>query len=77
MGLVLLTSEGCVNTTTMRAHLDDALRSLGQSADYQVLDLATLPDADARRGYPTPTLLHVNRDVFGLPEPQPPFPEPT
>jgi hypothetical protein len=45
--------------------------------NYAVVDLDTLPDTDARRGYPTPTLLYANRDVFDLPEPKPPFPEPT
>ena len=28
-GLVFLTREGCVNTETMRARLDDALKSMG------------------------------------------------
>lgn len=76
MGLVFLTREGCTTTATMRANLDDALRSLGRASEYQVLDLDTLPEADARRGYPTPTLLYANRDVFGMAEPKPPFPEP-
>ena len=66
----------CVNTTTMRANLDDALRSLEQPSEYQVVDLDTLPDGDVRRGYPTPTVLVANRDLFGMAEPQPPFPTP-
>ena len=75
--LVLLTRGGCANTGTLRANLDDALRSLGSTFTYEVVDLDTLPEADARRGYPTPTLLHDNRDVFDLPAPRQPFPEPT
>jgi hypothetical protein len=50
---------------------------MGSTLKYEVLDLDTLPDTDARRGYPTPTLLYESRDVFGLPEPQPSLPEPT
>lgn len=75
--LVFLTRGGCVNTDTMRARLDEALRSMRSTLEYAVVDLDTLAETDARRGYPTPTLLYGNRDVFGLPEPQPPLPEPT
>jgi hypothetical protein len=75
--LVFLTREGCVNTQTMRTHLGDALRVLAWPVDYQVLDLATLADTDVRKGYPTPTLLFANRDLFGMPEPRRPLPEPT
>lgn len=74
--LVLLTREGCVNTTTLRANLDDALRSM-PGVRYELVDLAVVPEDDVRRGYPTPTLLYAKRDVFGLPEPRPPLPEPT
>lgn len=50
---------------------------MGLPLTYQVLDLASLPASDSRLGYPTPTLLYANRDLFGMPEPTPPFPEPT
>jgi hypothetical protein len=75
--LSFLTREGCTNTAVMRGRLDEALGRLGLSSRYQVIDLATLPATDPRRGYPTPTLLRSGRDLFGMPEPQPPFPEPT
>ena len=75
--LVLLTRGDCVATETMRARLDDAVRAMGSTFEYQVLDLDAVPESDPRRGYPTPTLLYGNRDVFDLPVPQPPFPEPT
>jgi hypothetical protein len=42
-----------------------------------VVDLGTLPDTDARGGYGTPTVLHKNRDLFGMPEPPIPHPEAT
>ena len=60
----------------MRRHLDEALKALGASPTYQTIDLDDLPDTDLRRGYPTPTVLYGNRDLFGMPEPQPPLPEP-
>ena len=75
--LVFLTRGGCVNTTTMRANLDEALGSLSLPIDYQFVDLATLAPSDPRVGYPTPTLLYRNRDLFGMSVPAPPFPEPT
>lgn len=75
--LVLVTRGGCVNTDTMRERLDDALKSMSSTLTYAVVDLDTLAETDARRGYPTPTLPYENTDVFGLPEPRPPWPEPT
>jgi hypothetical protein len=75
--LVLLSRDGCVNTATMRDNVEDVLRTMGLPADYKVVDQASLLATDARRGYPTPTLLYANRDVFGLAEPRPPYPEPS
>ena len=75
--LVFLTRDGCMTSDVVRARLDEALRALGRPSAYTVIDLATLPSTDARTAYPTPTILYMNRDVFGSPEPKPPFPEPT
>lgn len=75
--LVFLTRSGCVNSDRMRANLNAALQALHRPADYQVIDEAALPKTDPRSAYPTPTLLYANRDLFGIPEPTPPFPEPT
>ena len=75
--LVFLTRGGCVNTATMKTNLDDALRLSGRPSEYQVIDLDSLPDGDVRRGYPTPTVLVSNRDLFGMAELQPPFATPT
>jgi hypothetical protein len=75
--LVFLTRDGCANTPIMRANLDVALRSLGLQPSYQVLDLAGVPEVDARRGYPTPTLLYAGKDLFGMEQSTPPYPEPT
>ena len=73
----LLTRSGCVYTAELRGNFDQALRASGLSTDYQFIDLDTLPKSDVRRGYPTPTLLFKGHDIFGLPVPVPPLPEPT
>ena len=75
--LVFITRNGCVNTPDMFNNLDDALRSLNLALDYQVVSLGRLPQSDPRTGYPTPTVLYRGRDLFGLPKPTSPFPEPT
>ncbi len=67
--LVFLTRDGCVNTPLMRGRLDEALKSLALSSDYTVIDSDALPKTDPRGGYPTPTVLYQNRDLFGMPEP--------
>ena len=74
--LVFLTRDGCVNTPDMVNNLDDALKAMGWPTDYQYLDIGKLPAKDARTGYPTPTVLWKGHDVFGMPVPTPPFPEP-
>jgi hypothetical protein len=76
-GLVFLTRAGCVNTTVMRRSLDAALKALGLAASYEVVNQDRLPETDVRRGYPTPTLLSADRDIFGMSVPKPPLPAPT
>jgi hypothetical protein len=75
--LVFLTRDGCALSAKMRESLDLALRAMNRTDGYDVIDQGTLARSDARIGYGTPTLLYDGRDVFGLPEPRPPFPEPT
>jgi hypothetical protein len=75
--LVILTREGCANSPLMRERVDGALRALNLPKDYQVINIATLAATDPRSGYPTPTVLYGDRDLFGMPEPTPPYPEPT
>jgi hypothetical protein len=74
--LVFLTRDGCVNTPDMVNNLDDSLNALHWPKDYQYIDIGKLPRADARTGYPTPTLLWKGNDLFGMPVPTRPFPEP-
>ena len=73
--LVFLPRDGCVNSPDMVHSLDDALKSLRWARDYQYIDIGKLPQKDARTGYPTPTLLWKNTDIFGMTVPTPPFPE--
>ena len=75
--LVFLTRAECVQTDLMRERLDAALVKAGWLPTYQVLDLNSLDTQDSRNGYPTPTLLYRDRDLYGMPAPVPPFPEPT
>lgn len=75
--LILLTRDGCAMSAGLRDNLDLALRQLKISMSYQVIDEAGLAPTDARSAYPTPTILYAGRDLFGLSEPTPPFPEPT
>ena len=74
---VFLTRAGCVNTSTMRARLDEALERLGWPGGYAVIDADTLTPSDPRGGYGTPTVLYAGRDLFGMPEPGTPHPAPT
>ena len=75
--LVFLTRDGCVNTPEMVNHLDDALKALGLNTDYKYIDIGTLPKSDARTGYPTPTVLWMGKDIYGMPVPVAPFPDPS
>lgn len=72
-----LTRQGCVNTAIMQRNLDEAVSRLSRQVNYAVIDLDRLPATDARRAYPTPTVLLGGNDIFGLPQPTPPYPEPT
>jgi len=76
--LQFLTRDGCANTPKMRQHLAAASDSiLGTKLVITELNQADLDSGDPRRGYPTPTVLLNGKDLFGLPEPTPPYPHPT
>jgi hypothetical protein len=75
--LTFLTRGECPNTPAMRANVDAALTAPGLPLDYAEVDLDTLPSTDARTGYPIPTVLYRERDLFGMAAPTPPFPDPT
>jgi hypothetical protein len=75
--VVFLTRDGCANTPTLLANLKDAAESFDTPINYELIDQGTLLPSDPRAGYPTPTILYNNRDLFGLTEPTPPFPAPS
>lgn len=81
LAIVFLTRDGCVSTPVMQAHLDVAMTSLDatlvETVSYEVVDQGRLPDDDARRGYPTPTILLNGKDLFGMSEPRRPYPAPS
>ena len=64
--LVFLTRNDCANTAIMRSRLDEALRSLKLPTNYSLIDVDKLDLSDHRRGYGTPTVLYMGRDLFGL-----------
>lgn len=70
--LVFLTRDGCVDSKVMADNLTTALRAVGGTLNYDTVDLDRLPQDDPRRGYPTPTVLVGNKDLFGMTEPMPP-----
>ena len=67
--LVFLTRDGCVNTARMRSSLNQALKSLALTTNYELIDVDKLEPSDRRRGYGTPTVLYKSRDLFGKAEP--------
>ncbi|HMD36340.1 MAG TPA: hypothetical protein VKH42_15295 [Vicinamibacterales bacterium] len=75
--LTFLTRDGCVNTPDMVNSLDDALTGLGWPKDYLYIAIGRLKKSDKRTGYPTPTLLWMGKDIFGMPAPKPPFDAPS
>lgn len=75
--LVFIARDGCVNTPDLATNLLDALNALHWPTDFQVVQAESLAPTDPRSGYPTPTLLYRGHDLFGMPEPTPPYPEPT
>ncbi len=75
--LEFLTRDGCRNTPVMLENLKQAIAEGKISADYTIIQQASLKPDDPRTGYPTPTILVNGKDIFDLPVPAPPFPEPS
>jgi hypothetical protein len=65
----LLGFPDCPNTPAMRSNLKAALASIGNSWTFADTNQEKLPESDLRRGYPTPTILVNDRDLYGLPAP--------
>lgn len=68
----LLGFPDCPNKPAMRANLKAALSSIGKGWTFADTNQDKLPESDIRRGYPTPTVLVNDRDLFGLPVPTAP-----
>lgn len=68
----LLGFPDCPNTPAMRHNLKAALASIGKGWTFTDTDQEKLPEGDLRRGYPTPTILVNDRDLYGLPVPTAP-----
>lgn len=67
--IVLLGFADCPNTPILRENLSAALASLNNGWTFTEVDQEQLPSGDLHRGYPTPTILLNDRDLFGLPVP--------
>lgn len=68
----LLGFPDCPNTPAMRESLKAALASLGKGWTFTETNQEKLPEGDIRCGYPTPTVLINDRDLYGLPVPTAP-----
>ncbi|MFN6965066.1 MAG: hypothetical protein ACK4S4_15060 [Pyrinomonadaceae bacterium] len=75
-GLQFLTRDGCRNTPLMLANLKAAIAARSGAMPLTIVRQEDLSPDDPRTGYPTPTILLGGRDIFGLAEPRPLFPEP-
>jgi hypothetical protein len=75
--LEFLTRDGCKNTPRMLESLNAAISTGKIRARFTIVHQSALRPEDPRNGYPTPTILMDGRDVFGMPVPQAPFPEPS
>jgi hypothetical protein len=67
MKVTLLYFDGCPLTPPVRRDVAQAVASLGKQAQFEQVNLSTLPPTDPRRGYGSPTVLVDGRDLFGLP----------
>jgi hypothetical protein len=68
----LLGFPDCPNTPELRDNLKSALDSMGNGWTFADTNQEALPEGDLRRGWPTPTILVNERDLFGMPAPTAP-----
>lgn len=69
MRIEVLGFEGCPNTPIFVERIRTAARVSGLDAAVLYVDQEALGETDIRRGYPTPTALVNDRDLFGMPVP--------
>jgi hypothetical protein len=68
----LLGFPDCPNTPALRNNLKAALAAIGAGWTFTDTNQEQLAESDIRRGYPTPTILVNDRDLYGLPVPTAP-----
>ena len=68
----LLGFPDCPNTPALRDNLKAALAAVGAGWTFTDTNQEQLAESDIRRGYPTPTILVNDRDLYGLPVPTAP-----
>jgi hypothetical protein len=71
MNVEVLSFASCPNSP---AFFERVQAAAGEIVGIRVvyIDQESLPESDLRRGYPTPTALVDNEDLFGLPRPTSP-----
>jgi hypothetical protein len=72
MRIELLGFPNCPNTPAMRENLRVALMSMGGGLTFADVNQEALPESDIRRGWPTPTVLVNDADLFGMAPPSSP-----
>lgn len=63
----LLGFPDCPHTPAMRANLRSALASVDNNLVFVEVNQEALPEDDARRGWPSPTVLVNGRELFDMP----------
>jgi len=71
--LTFLTRNGCACEPHMVQLLNSVLTVLEWPLDYRLVNISTLSASDLRTGYPTPTILWKDKDIFGMPTPALPY----
>lgn len=72
MKIELLGFPDCPNTPAMRVNLRAALKLVGDGLMFREVNQEALHDSDLRRGWPTPTVLVNDADLFGMVPPSTP-----
>lgn len=72
MSITLLGFDSCPLTPLMKERLEQAIRTLGRDLDLVQIDQQSLDSSDLRRGYPAPTVLVNESDLFGMEAPATP-----
>lgn len=72
MLITLLGFDGCPLTPLMKERLEQATEKLDRDLNLLEIDQQSLSSSDLRRGYPAPTVLVNESDLYGMAEPTSP-----